>query len=143
MYNFIIYYKCKCGKEFTKVEEVLKEKAKCWCNDFADTIGHEEVGRYSHKPHGRIYDLPGYESPVSGKWVEGRVARRNDLAASGCVEYDPGMKEDQEKKFKKEDAILESKIDEHVEKTIYEMPTEKREKLATELEHFDVDVTRA
>lgn len=29
-------------------------------------------------------DLPGYESPATGLWVEGRVARREDLKRSGC-----------------------------------------------------------
>ena len=28
-------------------------------------------------------DLPGYESPVTGEWVEGRAARRADLAKAG------------------------------------------------------------
>lgn len=27
-------------------------------------------------------DLPGYQSPVTGKWIEGRRARRDDLARS-------------------------------------------------------------
>lgn len=26
-----------------------------------------------------VPDLPGYESPVTGKWIEGRKARREDL----------------------------------------------------------------
>ena len=38
---------------------------------------------------------------------------------------------------------IERKVDEHIEKTIYEMPVEKREKLAVEVENLDIDVTRA
>jgi hypothetical protein len=34
-------------------------------------------------------DLPGYMSPVTGKWIEGRSARREDLARTGCREVDP------------------------------------------------------
>ena len=34
-------------------------------------------------------DLAGYRSPVTGLWVEGRRARREDLARSGCREVDP------------------------------------------------------
>ena len=34
-------------------------------------------------------DLPAYESPVTGKLIEGRAARREDLARSGCREVDP------------------------------------------------------
>lgn len=95
-----------------------------------------------NKPHGKMYDLPSYQSPITGKWVDGRVARRNDLAASGCVEYDPGMQTEQDKRHAREDAELDKKVDEHVEKTIYEMPTEKREKLAVELETSDIEVAR-
>jgi hypothetical protein len=29
-------------------------------------------------------DLPGYESPVTGEWIEGRRARREDLKRHGC-----------------------------------------------------------
>lgn len=34
-------------------------------------------------------DLPAYQSPVTGKMIEGRAARREDLARSGCREVDP------------------------------------------------------
>jgi len=34
-------------------------------------------------------DLPAYKSPVTGKVIEGRAARREDLARSGCREVDP------------------------------------------------------
>lgn len=34
-------------------------------------------------------DLPPYPSPVTGKIIEGRAARREDLARSGCREVDP------------------------------------------------------
>jgi hypothetical protein len=39
-------------------------------------------------------------------------------------------------------AIKKKKVDEHIEKTIYEMPAAKKERLAAEIEHFDVDVAR-
>lgn len=33
-------------------------------------------------------DLPGYESPASGLWIEGRRARREDLKRTGCRPYE-------------------------------------------------------
>ena len=36
-----------------------------------------------------LSDLPPYYSVVSGKWVDGRRARRDDLARTGCREVDP------------------------------------------------------
>lgn len=35
-------------------------------------------------------DLPAYRSPVTGKMVDGRYDRREDLKRSGCREVDPG-----------------------------------------------------
>ena len=34
-------------------------------------------------------DLPTYHSPITGKPIEGRAARREDLARSGCRAVDP------------------------------------------------------
>ena len=31
-------------------------------------------------------DLPGYSSPIDGKWVEGRRARSYDLQSNNCVD---------------------------------------------------------
>lgn len=31
-------------------------------------------------------DLPGYQSPIDGRWIEGRKARRYDLESNNCVE---------------------------------------------------------
>ena len=36
-----------------------------------------------------ISDLPEYFSPVTGRPVDGRSARREDLARAGCREVDP------------------------------------------------------
>lgn len=33
-------------------------------------------------------DLPGYESPVSGKWIEGRKARREDFKRTNTREWE-------------------------------------------------------
>lgn len=31
-------------------------------------------------------DTPGYASPITGEWIEGRSARREDLKKHNCVE---------------------------------------------------------
>ena len=31
-------------------------------------------------------DLPGYQSPIDGSWIEGRRARKYDLEKNGCVD---------------------------------------------------------
>lgn len=74
-------------------------------------------------------DLPSYQSPVTGLWVDGRVARREDLKRTGCRPYE-GL--DQEKKeAARQQAYQEQKLDqtvhEAVSRTFYQMPPEKRE----------------
>lgn len=31
-------------------------------------------------------DLPGYQSPIDGSWIEGRRARRYDMEKNNCVD---------------------------------------------------------
>jgi hypothetical protein len=31
-------------------------------------------------------DLPGYRSPIDGKWIEGRRSRQYDLQANNCID---------------------------------------------------------
>lgn len=63
-------------------------------------------------------DLPGYESPVTGKWIHGRSARREDLKQNRCVEYDPGMKDDAARRRADSDAKEDRSLTEAVERTI-------------------------
>lgn len=41
-------------------------------------------------------DLPGYTSPVTGLWVEGRKARREDLRRHNCRPYEGREQETKE-----------------------------------------------
>lgn len=50
----------------------------------------KSAGKVSDLPMPYIRgDLPAYKSPVTGKVIEGRAARREDLARTGCRELDP------------------------------------------------------
>lgn len=55
----------------------------------------EVAARRSAALHFIQADLPGYESPIDGRWVEGRKARREDLKRSHSRPWE-GM--EQEKK---------------------------------------------
>jgi len=88
-------------------------------------------------------DFPAYVSPASGRYITSRAERRADMKATGCVDYEPSLKEHQAKRYAEEDAALEKKVDDHMEREIINMPIEKREKLAAEVEHLDIAVTRA
>lgn len=91
-----------------------------------------------------VADLPGYQSPVDGRWIEGRKARREDLARNNCVPYEPSMKADYMRRIETSGAEIDRKVDEHVEAEIAKMPARKRERLEAELRGgADVAVDRS
>jgi hypothetical protein len=48
-------------------------------------LNQEERSRPPQTPR-VVGDLPGYTSPVTGEWIDGRRARRYDLEKHGCVD---------------------------------------------------------
>ena len=75
-----------------------------------------------------------YESPIDGKVITTRQQRQEDLARNNCVEYDPEMKKDVERRQAEKEAKLERAVDETVEREIHSMTPRSREKLTAELE---------
>lgn len=78
-------------------------------------------------------DLLGYESPTTGRWIEGRRARLEDLRRSSCRPYETGEKEANERSRRYENESLEAKIDASVEQQVLTMPARKRELLEQEV----------
>jgi hypothetical protein len=56
--------------------------------DKATGLPTPDVSDGLHAPQ-IISDIPAYFSVATGKWVDGRRARRDDLARAGCREVDP------------------------------------------------------
>lgn len=61
-------------------------------------------------------DIPAYESPATGKIVDGRRQRREDLKASGCREWE-GMKAERENADRQK-AYAEQRLEEHAEMSV-------------------------
>lgn len=74
-----------------------------------------------------------YDSPIDGKAITSKHARIEDLKRNGCVEYDPGMRQDYDRRAKESEARLDSVIEQSVDQQIHEMPARKRELLQSEL----------
>jgi putative FmdB family regulatory protein len=84
-----------------------------------------------------------YDSPIDGRPITSMAQRRDDLARSGCREYDPEMKKDADRFRERSQAQLDAHIDETVEREIDKMPTRKRERLDNELKSgADIAVER-
>lgn len=75
-----------------------------------------------------------YDSPVDGRPITSKQARIEDLKRHGCMEYDPGIKQDYERRRVDAERDLDRKVDHFVEAEFERMPTHKRERLAAELE---------
>lgn len=91
-----------------------------------------------------VADLPGYQSPVDGRWVEGRKARREDLARNNCVAYEPSMKDEYFRKQQRADEKIGRDVEAHFDAEVAQMPARKRELLEQEIRSgADVEFTRA
>lgn len=66
-------------------------------------------------------DLAGYESPATGRWIEGRRAREEDLRVSGCRPYEAGEREEMVRRQEAHDRATERAIDAAVETTVNEL----------------------
>ena len=137
MTKIIYEYRCRNGHEFERVLPVADYKTPQRCHCGAE-------GR-------RILSLPRlivkqdirYDSPVTGAPITSERARREDLARHNCIEYDPEMRTDYQRRIADNEAKLDKAVEATVEAEISRMPARKREKLEAELKGgSDVTVER-
>lgn len=127
---------CDAKREaLLKLDELETSVVKCFhCGN--------AMNRQLSAPH-VVNDYQGYDCPITGKWIEGRRAHIENLARHGCRIYEPGETEAARRNRRQADEALENAVGETVEREIHLMPTDKREKLAVELERgFDTQVIR-
>lgn len=74
-----------------------------------------------------------YHSPIDGRPITNQYQRREDLARSGCIEYEPGMKQDTDRRVIEGEKALDKAVDETFDREIEKMPAIKRERLETEM----------
>ncbi len=120
-------YACGCGAMFDRILRVkdYDQPQTCECGVVARKL--------LTVPMVFVSPTIAYESPIDGRQIIGMQARKEDLARSGCVEYDPEMKKDYTRRLAREDAAMDAKIDSFVEAQIDSMPSHKQEKLHNEL----------
>jgi hypothetical protein len=127
-------YKCQqTGQIIERISSMKQHvnRLRCNCGDVAEQV-ILSAPLMTIPAHMR-YDFNGYESPTTGRLIRNKKERVEDLAVSGCMEYDPGVKQDFDRRTKEEEIALDRAIDQTVEKEFESMPLLKREQLATEL----------
>lgn len=77
-------------------------------------------------------DLPGYQSPIDGRWVEGRRARTEDLKRSNCRPWEGMETERREavKRAEEADRDFDAKTEAAVHETFNAMSAESQRALA-------------
>jgi hypothetical protein len=121
-------YQCECGEKQTLVIQMSKHRnwQPCKCGKRAEQI-------ITSAPMAIIAKDICYDSPIDGRPITSMAQRKEDLARAGCVEYDPCMRQDYDRRLKREEAALDKAVDETVDTAIAQMPARKRETLESEM----------
>ena len=105
-------YESRC-KECGTVHEYYQTASKCRETPFCCGFQTEKI--ILTAPFG-VVDIPAYQSPVSGKWINSRRERAEDLKQTGSRPWE-GMEQEQ-KEADRVKAYTEAEQDKKLEKTI-------------------------
>ena len=80
-----------------------------------------------------VADLPGYQSPTTGKWIEGRAARREDLKASNARPWEgfAAEKAEADKRKREIESKSDAKLETQVRAAYHQLSPAKRRALET------------
>jgi putative FmdB family regulatory protein len=125
----IYEYECKCGKEFDRYLPLSQylDPQNCECGKVALKV-------IRTAPMGFVQAPVCYDSPIDGRPITSRAERMQDLARSGCIEYDPEMRKDADRRVKEQEQALDKSVDDYVEREFATMPIRKKEALAAEMQ---------
>lgn len=108
-------YRCKsCRNQFTAYKKLVdyREPQSCSCGAEAEKI--------ISKPMVAV-DYPAYQSPASGRWIEGKKAHHEELKRTRCRIFEPGERKDAERRAAEADKKLDTFIDNSVDKVFAEI----------------------
>jgi len=80
-------------------------------------------------------DYPGYDCPITGKWIEGKRAHEENLKLHDCRVLEEGETAARIAARQREEAEWEASLDATLEEEIIKLPSEKRDQLAAEAEN--------
>ena len=129
-------YQCKyCGKraEAYRPMSASAFPHPCSCGNFAARV---------LSPTPIRTDLPGYQCPVTGNWIEGRKAHEENLKRNGCHVLEGGEKEAAIRERELSDRRLEDAVAETAAREVAAMPPEKQRQLGDELSRMNPSYER-
>lgn len=121
-------YKCDhCGHKFELIERMRDHKNVTECI----MCKHDARQVILTPPIAFVIPDCVYESPIDGTVITNRKQRIEDMARNNCMEYDPGMKQDYDRRQKESDAALDKAVDATVEQAIETMQSEQKQQFLT------------
>ena len=130
----IYEYLCPCGSLIVRFKTVANHSAMevCECGRLAEQV----IGAPSTL---KVAEDVCYDSPIDGTPITSWAARANDLARHGCRPYDPGMRQDHERRLAENEQKLDQSIHQQVERTVEKMSTKQRGQLWNEMTRAGAD----
>ncbi|NIT58427.1 MAG: hypothetical protein GWN00_20025 [Aliifodinibius sp.] len=115
-------YQCDNGHKFDRFLKLAnyKDPQTCECGAESKRLISPTMIAPAFEP---------YESPITGKPITSKKARIEDLASSGCVPYETGMVEENNRRLRNEELKLENAVDATVDHEISKMSSRKQELL--------------
>lgn len=123
----IYEWKCVCGSKFERYLKYDESDSAPICD-----CG-ERASRVISRPMLVVAPDVHYRSPIDDQPITTMRQRANDMARSGCIPYDPGMKQDANRRIVDDDKRLDRAVDDTVDAALAAMPTRKREELESEM----------
>lgn len=130
-------FRCPQGHQFEVFQPLTQLRAEEPCPVCASS-----GSKIFLRPPMATPDLQGYTSPIDGRWVEGRVARREDLRRNDCVEWEPGFREECSRRRNAAEREFDRSLEHTIDAEIAAMPARKREKLEAEATGAEINVVR-
>lgn len=121
-------YRCEAGHVFERFLPISGYKAPQTCD-----CGKGSERYFSTAPKGFVQRECVYDSPIDGRPITSWAQRREDMARNGCQEYDPGMKQDYERRIRDSETRLDKEVEASLDAAIEQLPTRKKEALEQEL----------
>lgn len=78
-------------------------------------------------------DYEGYSCPITGIWIEGKKAHRENLARHEKRVLEPGEREDLERAKAREEEEFEKRLDETIDREVAGYSTQKMENLSRDV----------
>jgi len=122
-------YDCRCldGHKFERMIKLADFEAPIICA--CGTTAHRVISA----PMFSVEQV-GYTCPVTGKYIGSKRQHEENLRQQDCRVFETGEKELAQKRIAEQEAAFEKSVDQTVEKNFWSMPSDKREKIANELE---------